>query len=186
MTLCGAIWRRSRELIIMRRLPLGLLALVLAGCASTTPVKTVYPSYPPYPAYPLSPAYPTQDDKAGVTSTGLTVPTGQGKKPNHLGSAAGVDTFTYLSGTSGTVTVPAGTYVTGVGAYATTAGTLVITPNGQGVTAPVAGPSIPIPAGVGWSMLVPVLIRAPQELGAGTIFVFTGTTSYTITLESQW
>ena len=154
-------------------------------------MKTVYPPYPPYPAYapyPDYPAYPVKNsDASGVTPTGLTVPTVPGKKPTRrIGTAAGADTFTYLSGTSGTVTVPAATYVTGVGAYATTAGTLVITPNGQGVTAPVAGPSIPIPAGVGWSLLVPVLVRAPQELGAGTIFVFTGTTSYTVTLESQW
>jgi hypothetical protein len=90
----------------------------------------------------------------------------------------------YAAGTAGTVTVAAGSYVTGVSCHATGAGaTLTITPNGPGVADAAAGAAIPIPAGGAYSLARPVLVGNSQELGTGSIFVFSGTDAYVVTLE---
>lgn len=84
--------------------------------------------------------------------------------------------FSYDAGASGTVTVPAGVVVTRVACIATAGGaTLQITPGGANQTG-AAGATIPVPVEGGWfgmSML--------GELGAGTVFTFTGTASYVVT-----
>ncbi len=108
-----------------------------------------------------------------------------------------VDPLTLATGVSGTYTVPRG-YVVGfsavadgnaeaggvdggIGGYAT----IVITPNGPSVTdsALVTQPPILIPAGLNYSAGRPVIQGATNELGAGTVFVFTGTISYTIVMS---
>jgi hypothetical protein len=47
-----------------------------------------------------------------------------------------------------------------------------------------AGPSIVIPAATGFGLQIPTLTGSPDELGEGTVFVFTGTDSYVITLHN--
>lgn len=99
------------------------------------------------------------------------------------GGAGGFDPtprlFGYYAGSSGTVTIPAHVYITGIGCHATTAGTLAMTLVGPWSDGG-ASPSIPIPAGVGWSA-PPEIIGALNSLGPGSVITFTGTDSYTIT-----
>lgn len=76
-------------------------------------------------------------------------------------------TWSYYSGSSGTVTVSAGQRVIGIGCHATTAGSFTI--NG--------GSSIPVPANTGIS------IEPLGNVIAPTI-VFTGTDSYLIEVVS--
>jgi hypothetical protein len=85
----------------------------------------------------------------------------------------GASQFSYQAGSSGTVTVPAGVFVTAIAVHATSAGSFTITPKGPGTVAPAtAGASVPIPAGVGFSL------EFLGELGPGTVIVFTGTDMY--------
>jgi hypothetical protein len=121
----------------------------------------------------------------------------------------GPDRFAYFSGTSGTVTIPTGYYVTNWWAHNTSGGgTVVIEPTGPGVYAGCvdagtsdagdagdaavdagdagpcrgAGMTFTIPAATAFAEGIPVLRGAPDELGDGTTFVFTGTDSYWIGL----
>lgn len=122
------------------------------------------------------------------------------------------DPYSYASGTSGTYTVPAGYYVTSWWAHNTTSGgTVTITatsPNwlgacfdagfadagdaGDGAPIPIdAGPcvspgtTITIPAASAYQQTVPTLRGLPDELGSGSVFVFTSTDSYVITLRQN-
>ena len=86
----------------------------------------------------------------------------------------------YLAGTNGTVTVPQGKRVTGMTCLSIGGGSFTITIGGPNTAAPAApGPPVPIPAGVSFSL--PPLFSLGQ-LGPGTIFTFTSTDSYFISL----
>ncbi len=86
--------------------------------------------------------------------------------------------FDYAAGASGTVTVPAGRYVTGIACHATSAGTLTILAQGEETSAGTTGASIPLPAGVGLSLGAPVIRGDINELGPGSVFTFVGTDMY--------
>jgi hypothetical protein len=80
--------------------------------------------------------------------------------------------FSYAAGVSGNVTVPAGLSVRAFWCVGGSGGgTLVITPGGANQVA-TAGATITIPAGISFGELM------LTELGPGTVFVFTGTSSY--------
>jgi hypothetical protein len=134
-------------------------------------------------------------------------------KDVRVGARAGyaapvADTFSQAAGTAGTYTVPTGFFVTSWWAHNTVGGaTVVITPTGAreysacvdagcttteagttctSVSTPCAspGPTLTIPAATGHGDAVPVLLGGPDELGEGTVFVFSGTDSYVLTLRS--
>jgi hypothetical protein len=111
-------------------------------------------------------------------------PAASDARPAHpLKWSPGNGQFFYAAGSSGTYTVPAGSYVTGVSCHATGGGaTLTMTPNGPGVVSPVAGPSVPIPAGAALSLTRPLLQGNSQEFGTGSVFVFANTDAYILTL----
>ena len=112
---------------------------------------------------------PRQQIHASVVTTGVPGPS--------------VDPLVIATGTSGTYTVPYG-YVTGVSAIAGgSGGTLTITPNGPTIVDAQAQPTITIPAGWAWTLPRPVIAGASYEMGAGTVFVFTGTLSYTVVIS---
>lgn len=145
---------------------------------------------------------------------GLAVACQQGPAPPPqaptpaLGGVIGgtTDRFTYLAGSSGSVAVPAGSYVTSVRAHAAaadggSAASVVVTPSGRYNLLPcnedggpydaaavdasacaLMGQTVPLGLGDNFEWRVPVLRGAPDELGEGTTFVFTGTDSYVITL----
>ncbi len=84
--------------------------------------------------------------------------------------------WTYLAGVSGTATVPAGSQVASFTCIGGTGGgTLVITPGGAQQKA-AAGPSLPLPAGA------VIEKRLLGQLGAGTTFAFTNTSTYLVEL----
>lgn len=150
---------RNRRLAALAAVFLAL-ALSLVGCG---PVLDLKVSYPDYPASPTPAA------------------SGAGHK---LGALYGtVDRFSYLAGTTGTVTVAAHQIVTAMMVCAASAGTVTIAPSGPGIT-PVTGPSITIPAGICMNIPIPIIPGAQVELGDGTVFTFTGTSTYVITLEA--
>jgi hypothetical protein len=137
-----------------------LFAFALLGCH---PVRVAYNPYiPPLPTCAPPPA-----------------PTSGGRK---FGAAGAQPPFT-VSGTAGTYTVLAGYYVVSVSAHATSAGSLTVTASGPYVTSPVTWAAITIPAGSAWGLSVPVLTGAPNELGVGSVFVFSGTDAYTIVMN---
>jgi hypothetical protein len=134
------------------------------------------------------------------------------REPARVGlstSGTVADPYSYASGTSGTYTVPAGYYVTSWWAHNTTSGgTVTITatsPNWLGACydagvidagdggvivldgGPCVGPgtTITIPAGTQYQQTVPTLVGVPDELGSGTVFVFTSTDSYVVTLRQN-
>ena len=111
-------------------------------------------------------------------------PTGAApKRPRFADYAPGNSLYFYTAGTSGTYTVPAGSYVTALACYATSGGaTLTITPSGPGVTTPVAGPAIPVPTNGGFNLSKPVLVGNSNEMGTGTVLVFSGTSNYFVSL----
>lgn len=120
-----------------------------------------------------------------ATSATTVLAPSAGTSPRRIGATygAGVDAFFYATGTSGTYTVPAGAYVTSLSCHATgSSATLTITPSGPSIVGPIAGSPIPIPAGGAYSLSRPVLAGYANELGAGSVFVFTGTDAYVITL----
>ena len=93
--------------------------------------------------------------------------------------------FSYLAGTAGTATVPAGYFVTGIAAHATNSGaSFTIAPQGPDTSAGVAGPSIPVPAGVGFGLGKPTLLGQQDEMGDGTVIVFTGTDMHFVSLTA--
>jgi hypothetical protein len=96
--------------------------------------------------------------------------------------APGTDAFFYQSDTSGTYTVPSGAYVTSWSAHSTSGATVAITPSGPNIVDAQAGTNITIPAGSAYNMSKPALAGNANELGAGTVFVFTGTDAYVITM----
>ena len=101
----------------------------------------------------------------------------------HASWSPGNGRFFYAAGTSGTVTVAAGSYVTGISCHATGSGaTLTITPSGPDVTSPVAGPAIPIPQNGALSLSKPLLTGNSDELGTGSTLVFSSTDAYIVTL----
>lgn len=105
--------------------------------------------------------------------------------PKHVRASwsAGNGRFFYAGGTNGTYTVPGGAFVTGISAHATGGGaTLTMTPAGPDVTSPVTGPAIPIPAGAALSLSRPLLTGNSDELGVGSVLVFTNTDAYIVTL----
>jgi hypothetical protein len=86
------------------------------------------------------------------------------------GSSGGV--FSYAAGTSGSYTVPPGSYVTGITCHATSAGSLVIS----------GGATITIPAGSTFSASAP-LLGTNNQIPAGSTLVFTGTDAYVVFLD---
>jgi len=126
-----------------------------------------------------------------------------GTAPTRFGGNGTVlERWTYLSGTSGTVIVPAGDYVTAIWAHATSAGSVTITPSGPNALDPCAsfdagpdadaladaqpcqatGNTITIPAGTAFELRQPVLRGSRDELGDGTRLVFTSTDAYFVGL----
>jgi hypothetical protein len=105
-----------------------------------------------------------------------------------------VDPLVFATGVSGTYIVPRG-YVVGFSAVASTTAdagvdggtggyaTVTITPSGPNVGTPVAQPPIYIPAGLNYSTGRPVIQGNTNELGVGSIFVFSGTSTYTIVMS---
>jgi hypothetical protein len=106
-----------------------------------------------------------------------------------------VDPMVLATGISGSYTVPRG-YVTSISAVASSGladagidaggyGTITITPNGPGVTdgSAVVQPPIPIPAGYTYTVSRPVIQGSANELGVGTVIVFTNTQSYIVTMS---
>jgi hypothetical protein len=107
------------------------------------------------------------------------------------------DSFSYLSGTSGTVVVPANSFVTSIWAHNTTGGgTFTITPASQ-YTNPACdagadvgdagnctfpGTTITVPAATAYFLAAPVLQGSSTELADGTQITFVSTDSYVITL----
>lgn len=92
-----------------------------------------------------------------------------------------VERFKYNAGVSGTVTVPSGRAVTGITAHASASGaSMTIAAQGADTAADPTGDSIPIPAGASISLGVPVIEQNDEQLGPGTVIVFTGTDSYLI------
>ena len=114
-------------------------------------------------------------DGSGVTqpvsATTLPLPTGAATENtlNALNTniAKEYGTWSYYSGTSGTVSVTAGQRILSISCHATIAGTTTI--NG--------GASIPIPANVGFSINMTGILVAPTV-------VFTNTDSYFIEVVS--
>jgi hypothetical protein len=153
-----------------------LLSLLVAACTPQAVAPANYPPYPPYPAYADYPAYPAYP---GATPSAQPAPA-----PGHhkLGANAVTDRWSYLAGTSGTATIGAGQCVLAAMAYATSAATATIAPGGPAITTPTTGPTITIPASVGWTPLgLPA--TATQQLCDGTVFTWTGTAAYWIALE---
>lgn len=155
----------------MRRLllPFLLLAVALVGCTPTVDLTVRY--------LPASSSVVANSDRPTVTGA---------PPPSHVtGHPLGTvitDRFSYLAGTSGTVTIASGYYVTGVGVHATAAATMTIAPSNSDTSSPTTGPTITIPASSSWS--IPMSIMRPLDLGGGTVFVFTGTDAYVITLQN--
>jgi len=87
-----------------------------------------------------------------------------------------ISRFSYAAGASGTVTVPSGAVVVRVMTLSVGGGSFTIAPGGPNqVAGPVAGSSVPLPAGTWWTAeWAPGL----SPLGGGTQFVFTTTDSY--------
>lgn len=85
--------------------------------------------------------------------------------------------WSYDAGVAGAVVVPAGKQVIGVQCLSIAGGTLTVTPGGANQRA-VAGPPIPLPAGVALSLGVE---DGLTQLGGGTVFAFAGTDTYLIT-----
>ena len=155
--------------ILARLAPLPL-AILLGGCAVDLTVIVHQPTESDAPA-PLP--------KAGPASPSAP--------PTHrlgAGTIPGADRFSYLAGTTGTVTIPAHQIVTSIGACSSAGGTVTSAPSGPGVMSSVTGPTITVPAGVCLSISVPVLVGSQFELGDGSVFVFSTTTAYLITLEA--
>lgn len=85
---------------------------------------------------------------------------------------------TYVTGSSGTVTVPAGARVIAASAASSAGGSVTISPGGPGQVAPVAaGGAITIPASSAWTL--PEMMCLGQ-LAGGTVFVFATTTVYEV------
>jgi len=129
----------------------------------------------------------SQLDASGPAPTSTAAPV----EPHKLGGVydAGYQTGNgatfYTSGTSGTVTVPAGAYVTGIYCHGSTdagSGSLTITPAGPLITDAQAGPAIPVPAGQPITIARPWLQGSANELGVGSVLVFSGTDSYLVTM----
>jgi hypothetical protein len=92
--------------------------------------------------------------------------------------------FSYDAGASGTVTVPAGKKVVGIACHASGAGSFTIAPTGPNDAAAVTGASIPLPAGTSFSIGRPVLDGDQNEVGPGSVIIFTGTDSYFVAYEN--
>jgi hypothetical protein len=56
---------------------------------------------------------------------------------------------------------------------------------GDAGTCLAAGASIVIPAASDYELAIPTISGGPDELGDGTVFVFTGTDSYVVTLQAH-
>lgn len=111
-----------------------------------------------------------------VTACGAAV----GIKP-HVAVGAGtlVDRMTFVTGTAGTATAPAGNYFTMCSAAGTaTNATVTVTPCGPDIATCSAAAAIAIPSGTTWTMGPPALRGAPDEWGDGTSVVFANTVSY--------
>ena len=87
--------------------------------------------------------------------------------------------FSYLAGTSGTATIPAGSVVSRIRAIAPSGSgaSFVVTPAGSS-----ALPSVTLPAGAPWFELD--LDVSLDELGPTTTIAFTGTASYVVFTEN--
>lgn len=84
--------------------------------------------------------------------------------------------YSLTSGTSGTVTVPAGASVIGFSCVSTSGGTVTITPGGANQR-PSALNAIAIPAGTAYEH---PWLACLGQLGAGTSIVFASTDSYVV------
>lgn len=110
-------------------------------------------------------------------------PRATAKSPRLVGSATLVDRFSLLTGTSGTVTVPAGCYVLGMTAtVASGNGTVAITPCGPDIASCTASNVVTVPAANPFSLGPPTLKGGPDEMGDGTTIVFGSTSRYVVAI----
>ena len=167
---------------------LSILALALAGCGVSVwlghrPPETEYvwvaPDGGAYAAWPEPLGTETAPEPATTT------------RPIHKfgniydgGFVSGNGTFFLTTGTNGTVTVPAGSYVTLITATAGgSGGTITITPAGPSITDAQASPPITLAANQPFALGKPVLQGNPNELGVGSTIVFSsGIANYAIAL----
>jgi len=155
----------------MNRFLAPLLALIFVACAPHASVVRgsdypPYPPYPPYPAYADYPPYPAYQ--------GQVIPPRPNPRPREVG-ASPVSRWSYLAGTSGTVTIAAGFAVTGIMTASTAGGTLTVAPTGPGLASPVTGPTITIPASMAYTFPASMLPDPSSgQVADGTVLVFTG------------
>ncbi len=90
--------------------------------------------------------------------------------------------FDYRTGTSGTVTIPAGATVLAFSAYSILGGTLTITPDNGAGGAGAEGDDIPLVAGVPWGRDYRSDKHSWPMLRGGTVLAFTGTDTYYVEL----
>lgn len=171
----------SRSLLLGMVLAAGIAVIVLA-------------SKKPAPVVDLRPVTVLADcpDDAGVK------PSASPRLMSALGTV--VDPLVFASGTAGTYTVPRG-YVVALSAVASTVtdagggadagdsgivgATVTITPNGPGITggSAVTQPPILIPSASTWSLSRPAIQGSANEMGTGTVIVFSGTIAYTVVMS---
>jgi hypothetical protein len=99
-------------------------------------------------------------------------------RPRTVGAGTLVNRAIIQAGTSGTVTVAAGTYVQYCDSFGTSAGTLVVTPCGPQIGTCSAQPTITLPANVSYRYSP---TGAPNSVADGSTLVYTGTAAYTCT-----
>ena len=118
---------------------------------------------------------------------GCGVPDTRGGDVQHHNMSAGSSgAWSYLTGTTGTVTVAAGFTVNSVSAHATSPGaTVSITPGNAGIDAAATGGNIPIVSGATFTLTRDQLATGPgggSALRGGSVIVFTSTDSYLVAL----
>jgi hypothetical protein len=149
----------------MNRIAL-LLALLLAGCVHVKPQPVVYVQAPDWCTQAADPRVHLIDTRA---------------KPRTLGAGTLTDRLSFLSGSTGTVTLATGQYALGVTGYATSDATITMTPCGPDIGTCTASPAVTVKAGTSFSYLFK---GAPDEMGDGSVFVFgAGIATYTV---AQW
>jgi len=127
-------------------------------------------------------SYPTLDASQPSKNLVPLAPIGAGALTDRLSFVAGP---TADSGTSQTITVPAGNYVVSVASFTTSASaTITTTPCGPDIAACNVEASVaaPVPASTGYSFPPQGVVPGPDVLGDGTTITFTNVTAYVITL----
>src|ERR1017187_494778 len=171
--------RKSRGSVSMRPINQGRIigavvaALAIAGAVLACTTFVVVPV-----------SYPTLDASQFQPSKNLVplAPIGAGALTDRLSFIAGPAAD---SGTSQTITVPAGNYVVSVASFTSSASaTITTTPCGPDIATCNVEASVaaPVPASTGYSFPPAGVVPGPDVLGDGTTITFTNVTAYVITL----